>query len=538
MPEEPKTQTLTVNLIPQALSTRAEIISTSPGIDVYTLELAGGRTATLYVRKSNLDPPDWAAFLRSYVDPAVFGDTGSAGAVLVLPSDNRFFAITFGTGRFLLQPSAVERSFGLKVTLNCIGENTLRSIDKDSLDRLSRHTREQASRNAAAREFGLDIEQDLLRAVTGEPVDKTAFGERITGRDALTLSLAITIDGLPELVDSLLEEASRTTYRQNFPWVDHLGHVTDKREQEMLDSVLIEKLKTEEHQHAWMAVPEAINWERVRGFRFPSRRVSPEYPDIHLDHFLESLEDIQALSRDSLNKVVQCTDLDGNRSYRWKVYQCLYCELDYQGGSFVLSGGAWYRVDAGFVERVNAAYDEIPNFDRELPPFEDVSEGAYIQRISQAAPTRFAPMDQKTVTYGGGHSKIEFCDAYTDTRDVLHVKRYGQASALSHLFAQGLTFGEVFQTDPALRERFNELVPESYRIPNPRARPQRDEYRVVYAIVSDRPGDLVLPFFSRLNIKHAARRLEAYGYRVAKAKIAVAENFGRVARIPARRRRA
>ena len=51
---------------------------------------------------------------------------------------------------------------------------------------------------------------------------------------------------------------------------------------------------------------------------------------------------------------------------------------------------------------------------------------------------------------------------------------------------------------------------------DPAKRPKQGEYRVVFAVISDRPGPLVLPFFSRLNLKHAVRRLDGYGFRVAK----------------------
>jgi hypothetical protein len=44
---------------------------------------------------------------------------------------------------------------------------------------------------------------------------------------------------------------------------------------------------------------------------------------------------------------------------------------------------------------------------------------------------------------------------------------------------------------------------------------------VVFAVISDEAGELTLPFFSRVNLKHAATRLQAYGYRTALAKIGV-----------------
>jgi uncharacterized protein (TIGR04141 family) len=46
------------------------------------------------------------------------------------PVDDRLFALTFGQGRFLLHPDAYEEWFGLVVTLNSIGSDALRSIDK------------------------------------------------------------------------------------------------------------------------------------------------------------------------------------------------------------------------------------------------------------------------------------------------------------------------------------------------------------------------------------------------------------------------
>ena len=61
---------------------------------------------------------------------------------------------------------------------------------------------------------------------------------------------------------------------------------------------------------------------------------------------------------------------------------------------------------------------------------------------------------------------------------------------------------------------------------------------MVFAVISDRPGPLVLPFFSRLNLRHAVRRLDGYGFRVAKAKILVTETRAKLQRIRSRKRAA
>ena len=131
-------------------------------------------------------------------------------------------------------------------------------------------------------------------------------------------------------------------------------------------------------------------------------------------------------------------------------------------------------------------------------------------------------MDKKNIMYGGGQNRIEFCDLYAQGGDMIHVKRYGGSSVLSHLFAQGTMSGELFRTQSDFRGLVNARLPDSHKIPDHTASPDRDEYRVVFAIVSDqRTGELTIPFFSRLNLRSAATRLVAYGYRVAIKKIPV-----------------
>lgn len=285
-----------------------------------------------------------------------------------------------------------------------------------------------------------------------------------------------------------------------------------------------------------MAVPELISWAKVSGFRFPTRGKSPQYPDIHLEHFLKAVGGREAItSIEILNgRRVVCVDPDGQKLHEWTAHRCLYAEIDHGDESFVLSSGKWYKVKSDFVAETNAAYDRIPKYEATFPEFMDDSEGQYLRRVVASAPKRFVLMDQKMVSYGGGRSQIEFCDLFS-TADLVHVKRYGQSSALSHLFAQGLVSGELFQMDANFRGEINRQLPRGRKLQNPAIRPQQNQFRVVFAIISDRRGDLRLPFFSRLNLKHAERRLEAYGFRVARAKIDVNEAFSKTAKFRLRR---
>jgi len=81
-------------------------------------------------------------------------------------------------------------TFGLRVTLNAIDSKQIRTIDRDSLDVVGRRTREQVARAGTIAEFGINLDQDLVRAVTGKPQDK-ALGGVLSGADGLVIHLPV-----------------------------------------------------------------------------------------------------------------------------------------------------------------------------------------------------------------------------------------------------------------------------------------------------------------------------------------------------------
>jgi uncharacterized protein (TIGR04141 family) len=99
----------------------------------------------------------------------------------------------------------------------------------------------------------------------------------------------------------------------------------------------------------------------------------------------------------------------------------------------------------------NAFFKAIPRYDCELPEYDDSSERAYCARVSDELSRRFALMDQKTIRIGGAHGRVDFCNLFTATKDLIHVKRYGASSVLSHLFSQAAISGEAFRADPEFR---------------------------------------------------------------------------------------
>ena len=120
-------------------------------------------------------------------------------------------------------------------------------------------------------------------------------------------------------------------------------------------------------------------------------------------------------------------------------------------------------------------------------------------------------MDKKTVKMTGmGRSSIEVCDVLTHDKKLIHVKKNGGSSYLSHLFNQASVSGEIL-LDVNFRNEVNKKIeknifPRDF-IPN--------DYTIVLAIITnsnvDRPK---IPFFSKVSVQYAIDGLKRKGYNV------------------------
>ena len=121
------------------------------------------------VRQNPSKPPRWLTFLEDALDQKPKLYNASNGALLLIRRGKRTFALSLGHGRHLLQPGIWEENFGLRETLNSVDPGRLTSVDRKTFDAISRHTRTQASQDGDVHAFGLNVEQDLLRAAKGWP---------------------------------------------------------------------------------------------------------------------------------------------------------------------------------------------------------------------------------------------------------------------------------------------------------------------------------------------------------------------------------
>lgn len=514
-----KTHGLTVLLLKEDAQTPG--VALKDATSLTKIQVPVGAQSASFFHKKTVNPPSWVKLFKPALGSQLddLFNSGSA-AVLFVSAAERTFAITFGYGRTLLNNDCYEENFGLYVVLNSVDPEKIRSVDAQSLDAVPVQVRSQASVATGIADFGLDIEQDLIYAATGKPKDVT-LGKQITGKDAVKVTLQIALDDLPELLVKLMMQYSAESYKENFAWVDHLAEVRDVVLLEQLNQRLTDKISSNELDRSWLSVPEIIEWVDIEGFKYQKLKTGTLHSDIDWVSYIASLGDDTPCNVETFKKqqVLCIRQSSGQVAYAWPLYRCIYCELEFDGATYALTNGKWFRVDVGFLSALNAAVNDIPICTISLPNYVDADEGAYNERVYMTDAAYFALMDKKTVTYGGGKSKIEFCDLYTSAKHLIHVKRYGGSSVLSHLFAQGLVSARLLLSDGQFRDKVNDKLPLGHKIEAADVKPIPSSYEVVYAIVSNNPAKFELPLFSKINLRNCYKQLQMFGMKVSLAVI-------------------
>jgi uncharacterized protein (TIGR04141 family) len=166
----PPTEYLTIFLVKEGVTGESQIFKRPLELDRMRVALGPDREGRLYGQSSQIREPRWLRLFRESIDPSTLDvKVASSAAVLLVESGERLLALTFGHGRHLLKLEAMEENFGFHAALNFMNRDRVRAIERKRFDALSRHSRENASREVALREFGLDRQQDLVRSITGAP---------------------------------------------------------------------------------------------------------------------------------------------------------------------------------------------------------------------------------------------------------------------------------------------------------------------------------------------------------------------------------
>src|SRR5690606_30036835 len=93
---------------------------------------------------------------------------------------------------------------------------------------------------------------------------------------------------------------------------------------------------------------------------------------------------------------------------KWKISECLVCEIETDGRTYVLSGGRWYEVESDLAKQVQEFFEKLDRY--ELPDAKaEENEQKYNARLKVEEPDLLC-LDAQLVKPTGSATTIEVCD--------------------------------------------------------------------------------------------------------------------------------
>ncbi|MGH7681376.1 MAG: DUF6119 family protein, partial [Candidatus Eiseniibacteriota bacterium] len=382
MARKPKQRALSFFLLKEEITSWTGALRDPSAVQLFDLRESSPVKGIVAVKPQANRKPAWVEYLGPNVKDASALEAllnRSSSALLLLSAGGRRFALSFGYGRHLLDPELYERDFGLKVVLNIVEPERLKSIDSKTFDESTVHTRTDLSRESTFASFGLDVSRDLVRAVTGRPAD-TKIAERVTGAEALALATRAPFEALPELCERLLHAYGSEEYRKRFAWIDHLRPIKDPGLINELDEALVDDLRKHEITDAHLAPPAPMDWGRAPGFTFSTLPDDDELAsDPRITEYLGSIDTEDVSVKKLKHDRVQAREAtSGDLIEDWPVYRCLVYERSRGRDHFALTGGQWFKISGDFYRDEIGFVESLPALGLDLPEAEEgVEEGDY-----------------------------------------------------------------------------------------------------------------------------------------------------------------
>ena len=523
-------------------------------VHLASLELNGAFDfeGRLYVTSTRPREPAWADFLQSGFGkiPGI-AKSANNSAVLLLRTKyykDRLFAITFGQGRHLLRDEVVLRNYGLRVVLNAVtkGEEAsnedfvrIRSVESKTLAPNSLRINRQSAHKAAIELFEVDTFRDILNAATGLPVDTEKWGGRISGGNALHLSIDLSFAELGQLCRLAERTFQSDAYKERYGWIDNISPVVEPSVCEALDNEIVARIQAGKTAGLELGAPEIIRWEQVNHVCF-SVATAEKFHDFALADYVAILADTGKLATLTAKHLrtthrVRVRDAEGADLHDWPVVRCMTGELKVRGKQYLVSDGVYFQVASAYLELLNDFVSKVPACTISLPTADEADEGVY--NTEAATSPDLLCLDKKLVRVESRTTPIEPCDLLSTTGHLIHVKRKYGSAALSHLFAQGAVSADLMVSEPAFRKALQKVVEaaEDERCTAEGSDTCRgkfakfgdtafhpSKYEVVFAVIgswSKAPLPTWMPFFSKVNFRRHVSDLRRMGYRVSLAEI-------------------
>ncbi|MFD0917239.1 DUF6119 family protein [Pseudahrensia aquimaris] len=498
-----------------ATNTLKEDSTLEDGVDANDLPEGAG----LYVLDSQETPPWW----RGYFGIQKHLMQTLKGAIVFLPVNDRTFAITFGHVFHNLKPESYEYDFGLRVTLNSVDPDQLKSLDS-LMPENARRQRTQLSVGSDLTLFDFDRDSTILKSLTGKVREELKpFFKHATGASSIRISSDVGPAGLAALCGKLLELYQDDTYKTSFPDIQNVAPVKDPVIVDALNAKLIAAIRAKED-NVVLTIPDIVNYADEMYATFAGEGAGLVYDDVFIDRYFEYLDsngfNLATIDVDALKKhhLVLTNEAGQPRGDRPSILKCLIFDSTLDGGaaSYHLCEGNWYQVDGNYVSELSTYLDPLCA-DTTLIEYSHDDEGAYNDAAATAASSLC--MDKENIA-PAGQKQVEPCDIFKTENNLVilhHVKRSTVSAMLSHLFNQGLNSVQLVRDDSEALENLKALAVDKAADGEEAeilAAFEGNRFKVVFQIITHKDKtakSLNLPLFSRISLKRTMKELRRMG---------------------------
>jgi uncharacterized protein (TIGR04141 family) len=509
--------------------------------------------------------PAWQRFLRDSLNLTGFGSGGgqSLGAAIfccVSPEDSgstlfRWMAWTFGTASRALSRANLDPRFGLIAVLNLMvlpllgvehasdGSTTrnrgpqLREIRYRTTAPYVQQTGHRAARDIPVDGFRVDRSSDLIATVGGSGADPALTTSTVLGGRSLRFRAAVrNIADLVELAEIAVDRSRAVDYREAFSWIDNIklvddedliaqlrahlaGILTQRPDSPSIDAILPDDLI------------EAGEDRSIRYILFPRERGTGQgritLTTTAIAALLGRFPDPAVALDAELRFLDESNEFIGAAT----ALECLSANMRVAGKEFIAYDGEFYEVNSNFVVRINQEVMRIPNSSLIYPSYHGETEPQYNSMVGRDYPQDFIELDRALIEMPGEYG-VEASDLVAASGALIHVKRKGKSSTLSHLFLQAANSCELLRRAPETWDQVRMMMEQRARDPETAARAaacqataqqHREAVEVAFGFLGDWRNRSVmdLPLFSRISLVNETRRIGNLGFRATVALISL-----------------
>jgi uncharacterized protein (TIGR04141 family) len=351
------------------------------------------------------------------------------------------------------------------------------------------------------------------------------------GRSLRFRALVTRIEELVELATIAVDRSSTADYKEMFSWIDNIRPVDDPELIRELRRQVVDELAATPDSPAIDAIlpDDLIDVGEDRSIKYI---VFPRERGFGQGRITLSVAAIRGLVTQSeepadrdraLDAELRFLDESGDRIGAATVLECLSASLMRAGRNFIAYDGDFYSVNQSFVERIDNELSEVSLSSIDYPRYRGETEPAYNTMVGRDYPDRFVLLDRAMIELPGEYG-VEASDLVSSSGALIHVKRKGKSSVLSHLFLQVANSCELLRRSPLARQQLVALVHEraqndqivtSVETAFLQAQEHGTEIEVTFAFLGDWKGKAItsLPLFSRISMVSEIRRVSNLGFK-------------------------